>query len=193
MMLGLGETLFEKLEEGEHFRNRIKETIYRLRGGRELMVNKPSASTFRVEELANRVKDILLPSINLAINTAFSHSQSEFLTSTLPLITASPTRPAGAALVHPSILRHIKDRGYNGFQNALQAQATQILFEGKCSLLYISPTGEFFFLKKMLYCGVSPGHVAYRLSFFTETESEVTCAGFLTLLLIYDRRFSFSD
>jgi hypothetical protein len=102
------------------------------------------SSMVRVNEAADRFTDAALPGINLAINQAFSHNQAQFVTTTLPLLRAHPLSSDSSVLVNPVLVTHLKKRGIDSFRG-LQAQATQILYDNRISLLFISPTGKCLF------------------------------------------------
>jgi len=150
ILLDLDDQLLRAMVVGDYNRNRVMhriESVMNPSAANHLMCPGESdgdgkVSGIPLEHAARRLMYQMLPEINNTVNRAFSHSLSQFVATTLPLLRESSFIPPMPALVNPLCAAQLSEHlGRPSSFRSSQGLATQIMYENETSLLYITPTG----------------------------------------------------
>jgi len=153
LIFGHQPELFRLLEAGNSRRAQIAETIRVFRKLQAVpIVHKPRTplASFLVDSVVDRIKEKLIPEIVTHGNRALAQAHASMIEVFLPerqFPTASPLPQTARRMTHPYLLQRLREfmgqAGTElGFTNVHQAQVTQLMFEGRRHIGYISATGE---------------------------------------------------
>ncbi|KAF5347917.1 hypothetical protein D9756_010117 [Leucocoprinus leucothites] len=150
LLFGHSPQLLEHLEYGKGRIAEVIGTISQIRHHSQPTLQSPSypSTQVAIRDVADALKPLLLPDILRSVNKALAESTSAVIEHITPKANFQETVGPHDVIPHPHILSKLREQypslieTHGGFLNKEQALATQILYEGKRHLLYISPTVE---------------------------------------------------
>ena len=147
MLFGHEAKVLRILEGGNHIRAAHSTTIQAIRHPVPALPVLPSHAPYAATEaVAHAVADKILPSMVHHVNRSIANAHAAVVDIFCPISIKDVSLPIVARhCTHPALLTKLQSffQSPAGFKNAEQAMATQMMYEGKEHLMYISPTGSF--------------------------------------------------
>ena len=149
MLFGHEPCVLRSLESGNHLRAQHLATIQNMRQPIPMLFSRthpaPYVTAASVDAAAHAVADKLLPPMVQHVNRSLANAHAAVVDLFCPMkINNEVLLQVARHCTHPALLEKLRVfmGGKSGFKNPEQALATQVMFEGRQHLLYISPTGS---------------------------------------------------